>query len=135
MSRSSRPILDHNSAHSYTRSWCHAARISRKTLELVARRHGHCLTTPQIYNISPCISEADFSALTTLDAGGMHPYSVLLWVSKSVASSHNSLTHLKLGCETLLAQSYLGRQYSLTASEASDFTQDLDDGIRKSPPT
>ncbi|KAF6231751.1 hypothetical protein HO173_010053 [Letharia columbiana] len=115
--------------------WCHATRVSRKTLELVARRHGHCLTTLQIYNIFPWTFEADFSALTTLDAGGMHLNFALSWASKSVASSHNSLTHLKLGCETFLAQSYLGKEDFLTASEASDFTQDLDDGIRKSLPT
>lgn len=131
-SRSPHSVLDYNTAHGYTCSWCHTTRISKTTLELVARRHGRCLTTLQIYNMSSCPFDrgVDFSALTTLDVGDMVPYCTMFWPANSVANSHKSLTHLKFGCET-----YLGRQGVLDSSEALNFTWSLDAEIRDSLPT
>ena len=130
MSRSFHLILENKISHCYTYSWCHTTQISRRTLELVARRHGHCLKTLQIYNTPTYKLTVDFSALTTLDAGEMDPYFACFWASKSLANSHNSLIHLKLGCERFLALSYLDKNDLMTASAALEFTQNLDNDIR-----
>ena len=130
MSRSFHLILDYKISHCYTYSWCHTTQISRRTLELVARRHGHCLKTLQIYKTPTYKSTVDFSALTTLDAGDIDPYFACFWPSKSLANSHKSLIHLKLGCERFLALSYLDKNDLMTASAALEFTQNLDNDIR-----
>ena len=135
-SRSSHSVLDFIPAHCYPCSWCHTTRISKRTLELVARRHGRRLTTLQIYNISSGTFEVDFPALTTLDVRDMNPGSAIAmyWPVLSVANSHKSLTHLKFGCENYLAGSYLGRHEGLNLSEASKFTRNLDNDVRDNLP-
>ena len=132
-SRSSHSVLDFITAHCYTCSWCHTTTISKRTLELVARRHGRCLTTLQIYKISIGNFEADFSALTTLDVGDMDPYFEMFWPAKSVANSHKSLTHLKFGCEKCVAGSYLDGKY-FAPRDALAFTRNMNDDIRGSLP-
>ena len=130
MSRSSYLILDYKISHCYTYTWYHTTKVSRRTLELVARRHGHCLKELQIYNISSYNSTVDFSALATLDAGDMDLFFGFFWASKSVANSHKSLIHLELGCERFLALLYLDGNGFLTASEAWESTHNADNNIR-----
>lgn len=75
-------------------------------------------------------SEADFFALTTIDAADANPHASVFWASKSLVNSHSSLRHLKFGCEKYLALSYLGTDSLLTASVIADFTLDVVDDIR-----
>ncbi|CAF9918749.1 hypothetical protein IMSHALPRED_004400 [Imshaugia aleurites] len=105
-------------------------RISEKTLKLVARRHGHSLTTLQINNCNlDRPSEFDFFALTTLDAGDMIQDVQFSWEVRAEAKSYKSLTHLKIGYETTVARSYLGWRDPLAMSAANDFTWSVHDEI------
>lgn len=81
--------------------WCHTTRISAKTVELVARRHGRSLKSLKIYNAPDEIRLywSTFSALTSFDAGDLCPYIRSPWAAKVVAFSCKSLRHVKLGCE------------------------------------
>ena len=92
--------------------WYHNTKISRMTIELVARRHGRSLKTLQIYN-NPDDSfdcKLDSSALTNFDAGDLHSHDNVDWAITVVGSSNTSINHVKLGCERELALTYLGLQ-------------------------
>ena len=113
-------------------SWYHPTLISERTMALVAKRHGSSLKSLRIYNTPRNFnySEPTYSALRYFDAGDLDPFAFEIWAPRVVARNRKTLSHVTLGCELEIINSYLGRRPPMRLGEASYFTRRLLDGLQ-----
>ena len=100
-------------------------------MKLVAERHGRSLKTLRIYSTPRTLSSPwqHFSTLNYLEAGDLSPFALETWAPRVVACNRRTLSHVTLGCEREIINSYFGTRHPMGLGEASYLTEKLVDGL------